>query len=140
VSLYNALFGVNPASEVIMASIGVSMNDVPRFRDVYLHQGHIVIHTRTGGGNREYYDEPNVDNPDGPWNSTLRDNKYYIRDEDDDFDSTYADFYFRYPEGLEDDYKALADGNKAHTPSEKWKLLFEQLSSPQPSPNAAANE
>lgn len=130
-SLYNMLFGTNPASEMILATLGLSLSDVPRFRDVYLHDGYIVVHTRTGGGNRDWYDEPNDDNPDGPWNSTLVANKYYVRDEDDDFDSTYADFYFKYPEGYEDDFKAIAESADDYKPSEKWQLLFDSLSSPQ---------
>jgi hypothetical protein len=98
-SLYNALFGKNPLSGMLLAALGVTEADVPRFRDCYLsEEGDIVIHTRTGGGNRDWYDGPNDDNPGGPWNSTLRALPGFKYDADDTFDRTYANFHFAVPE------------------------------------------
>lgn len=48
-SFYNMLFGVNSAAPVLLATLGLTLNDVPRFRDCYIDGEHIVIHTRTGG-------------------------------------------------------------------------------------------
>lgn len=139
-SLYNALFGTHSGSTVFLAMLGLTSNDVPRFRTCFLQDDHIVIHTRTGGGNRDYYDSeescrsnyPEMfatdgPNPEGPWNSDLISNEFYVRDEDDDFDCTYANFYFRFPPDYEAELKALAAGDPQPTPSEKWQELFKKL-------------
>ena len=102
-SLYNALFGVNELAPVLLKILGIAHGDIPRFRDAYLDDGKIVIHTRTGGGNRECYESPNNDNEEGPWNETMYKNQHYLFDEDDEFDNTYANFYFKVPEEYEDD-------------------------------------
>lgn len=57
--------------------------------------GHIHVYTRTGGGNREYYENCT----DGPSNNDLRAVGGYVADEDDDFDCTFATFRFAAPEG-----------------------------------------
>ncbi len=124
-SLYNMLFGVNPAAQVILAILGLKPTDIPRFRDCYVENDEtagyrICVHTRTGGGNRDYYEdeatcrdsypeyfEAGKEAPAGPWNAGLRANPHYISDADDSFDSTYANFYFRLPE--------------------KWKAVLEAL-------------
>ena len=140
-SLYNMLFGVNQAADVLLACLGLKANDVPRFRDCYIENGQIVIYTRTGGGNRDFYgslkeckenfpdhfneDYPNI--PTGPWNDDLRKNKFYVEDEDDNFDCTYAYFRFRFPEEFAEDLKALSDKVETHTPSEKWLDLFKRM-------------
>lgn len=146
-SLYNMLFGVNPSSKIFLAMIGLDLGDIPRFRNVYLHVGEtygsdskdftgdeplfIAVHTRTGGGNREYYEEPNEENPDGPWNSTMQENKYFVYDCDDNFDSTYATFYFRIPkEYLEGMKELILKGEHADlttTPGQQWETLLEKL-------------
>lgn len=123
-SLYNMLFGVNNAAPLLLHILDINIEDIPRFRDCFISHGRIVVHTRTGGGNREYYDEKNDENIDGPWNSHLRENKNYIYDEDDDGDCTYANFYFSYPKDYEEDLKAIENEIESHIPSEKWKELF----------------
>ena len=55
-SLYNMLFGVNPAAPILLAMLDTTQDKIPRFRDIYIKDEYIVIHTRTGGGNREYYE------------------------------------------------------------------------------------
>jgi hypothetical protein len=139
VSLYNMLFGVNGAAPVLLAMLGLTENDVPRFRDCYIEGEHVVIHTRTGGGNRDFYDSEEScrdnypdyfggeDEPKGPWNSTLKENPFYVYDEDGDYDSTYANFYFRFPDEYAEDLKALAARSETYTPSEKWKTFFASL-------------
>jgi hypothetical protein len=117
-SLYNLMFGVNPAANVLLATLGLTQGDVPRFRDCFIQGKEIIIHTRTGGGNRESYEEENEE---------LTRNPFYIGDEDDDFDSTYANFAFRFPEEYADDLEALASRTDTRTPSEKWQALFNAL-------------
>lgn len=87
-SLYNMLFGKNPETKEILALLGLTELDVERFRECWIDDRtrRIVIMTRTGGGNREYYR-----------NEKLTSNPYYICDYDDDFDSTYAYYEFAIP-------------------------------------------
>jgi len=73
----------------ILKAIGIKKEDIPRPRGVGIDGGLILIHTRTGGGNREGYLEQN---------DKLTQNKYYIEDEDEVFDCTYANFWFEIPE------------------------------------------
>jgi len=117
-SLYNMLFGVNSAAPVLLATLGLTAGDVPCFRDCYIDGDNIVIHTRTGGGNREDYEVENEE---------LQSNPFYVRDEDDDFDCTYANFYYRFPEEYADELKAMAANADSIKPSEKWEALLESL-------------
>lgn len=138
-SLYNALFGVNPVADVLLACLGTTRDRVPRFRDCFLDDGCIVIHTRTGGGNRDFYESEEEcrsaypeyfegdDPPKGPWNVDLRALPGFLRDEDDDFDCTYADFYYAFPKEYEAELRALAENAPQVTPNEKWKLLLASL-------------
>ncbi len=117
-SLYNMLFGISEAAPLLLAALGLTKDDVPRFRDCYIEDGEIVIYTRTGGGNREEYEGSNAE---------LAQHEHYLRDIDSDYDSTYAEFYFQFPPELAKDLKALEDANETHTPSEKWAALFATL-------------
>jgi len=93
--LYN-----NINTEQILSAIGIKEEDIPRLRGVGIDDGKILIHTRTGGGNRENYEDKN---------NALASNEYYISDEDDDFDCTYANFWFRIPEELTEELLKLED-------------------------------
>ncbi len=138
-SLYNMLFGVNSVAPVLLATLGLSTEDVPRFRDCYVEGDNIVIYTRTGGGNRDYYESEEScranypeyfdgdDEPLGPWNEDLRSNPHFVEDEDDDFDCTYAYFRFSIPGDYSEDVRALASGSEDHNPSEKWRSLLASL-------------
>jgi len=118
-SLYNTLFGVNELAPVLLKCLNLDAYDVPRFRDCFFAKDNtICIHTRTGGGNREEYESENE------W---LASHEYYIYDEDDEYDCTYANFYFHYPKEFEEDLTALAGNVITHVPSEKWKMLFEAM-------------
>lgn len=99
-SLYNMIFGRNAQSDLLLAVIGLKQVDVERFRDVHLEDdGKIIaIYTRTGGYNREDY--PQV---------ALYRSPLFRSTEDDDFDSTYATFYFNTPPEFVSDVVALSD-------------------------------
>lgn len=99
-SLYNMLFGRNPQSALLLATIGFRENDVERLRDVHIEDDGktIAVYTRTGGGNREGY--PQV---------ALYRSPLFSRTEDDDFDSTYATFYFATPPEFVEDVARLSD-------------------------------
>jgi hypothetical protein len=109
--------------------LGLSPSDIPRFRDCYFNGEQIIVYTRTGGGNRDFYDAPNDDNKDGPWNSDLQGHEFYLSDEDDDYDSTYALFKFAVPpkfSPLIDKLKSMA---QRETQAERWEAVLERLSS-----------
>lgn len=126
-SLYNAIFGTNPMAPFLLKMLGIDqpMKNAPvlppeadswhpnydekaaqnfiqqaikrkyyisgRFRDAWLNSDGMEIHiyTRNGGGNREEY-----------WYvfKILRSHPQYLRDIDDEFDSTYATIVFRVPD------------------------------------------
>jgi hypothetical protein len=114
-SLYNMLFGMNPDADKLLSLLDATREDFGRFRNVYMEDGYIVVHTRCGGGNREDYFPDWVE--DHPW---------YSHDADDDFDCTYADIYFRLPE----DKKlivALKGLEAGKNPSQEWDDLFASI-------------
>lgn len=118
-SLYNMMFGVNNRADTLLACLGLTKQDVPRFRDCFVDNGEIIIHTRTGGGNRDDYEEEN---------SALQANANYLYDEDDDFDCTYANFHFSFPEEYASDLKQIGENDVK--PSDKWKALLSSMISP----------
>lgn len=99
-SLYNMIFGVNPLAGVVLKALNLEQDNIPRLRDAYYDcdDDVLVVFTRTGGGNREYYETCIEEDYDGPTNLDLQNHSHYLRDEDDDFDSTYAYFYFSVPD------------------------------------------
>ncbi len=116
-SMYQLACGVNPAAGLLLQLIGIDYYTIPRFRDVYLlnDERHVVVYTRTGGGNREEYEAPN---------EALCKNLNYVSDWDDDFDSTYAHFKFKITdEGI----KFLKESMSELDPKEK-QIAFEVMS------------
>lgn len=99
-SFYNMLFGQNAQSDLLLAAVGLRESDVERFRDVSASDDgrQIAVYTRTGGGNRDDYPQ-----------EVIHANPLFERDEDDDFDCTYATFYFRVPEEFAADVAAMSD-------------------------------
>jgi len=117
-SMYNMLFGMNPDSDKLLSLLGKTQDDFGRFRNVYLEDGFIIVHTRCGGGNRDDYEEVFDEMSTHPW---------YSHDVDDDYDCTYADIYFKIPEGKHETFIALSDFDKGSNPSEQWNKLFAEL-------------
>jgi hypothetical protein len=115
--LYNMLFGENKDQKnFLFTLLNITPGDCGRYRDIYVIEGHIVVHTRNGGGNREAYEDVF---------ETLSQHPLYAYDEDNDFDCTYADIYFRWPEAYGELLAEMAKGTV--TPAEKWQLLFNKL-------------
>ena len=142
-SLYNLLHGECSDADKLLAILGYTRNDIPRYRDCFLYQDEdsgkrfIVIHTRTGGGNRDYYDSEescrncypeyfadDTEKPTGPWNDDLRDNEHFSYDQDDNFDCTYANFYFNIPASIAGELEDIKDDV---IPADKWKQLFKKM-------------
>lgn len=91
--LYNLMHGVNPLAGELLGVLELSPADFGRFRDAYLVDGDdgllINVHTRCGGGNRGDYQDVF---------KAVRQHPHYVRDQDCEFDSTYADILFKVPE------------------------------------------
>lgn len=88
--LYNSMFGTNEHAGLITTILQARQRfEVGRFRDAFVEADGerilIRIHTRNGGGNREDQVDAIESMQEHPW---------YVRDADDNYDYTYADFYF----------------------------------------------
>jgi hypothetical protein len=97
------LFGVNPASGFILGSLEKTPEDFGRFRDAYYEKnedgtGKIIVYTRCGGGNREDYDHVY---------NEMYCHPNFIRDYDDDYDSTYSYFEFHAPNLVNDFFRDM---------------------------------
>jgi hypothetical protein len=115
-SLYNTLHGIESMAPVLLELLGNPV--VPRFRDCYVgvvDGERIVIYTRTGGGNREGYEAEN---------QALRTVPGFIRDYDDDFDSTFAYWVYEIPA---EHRETLEQVSLPATPREKFDSLLEAL-------------
>jgi hypothetical protein len=119
-SLYNMVFGYNPLAAALLGMLKVKHEDIPRFRDCFLNKDgtEIIIHTRTGGGNRKEYQSQN---------DAMAFIKGYNRDEDSNFDNTYANFYYEVPEQYRFMIPALKDMVSSKAPEERWQELFKSL-------------
>jgi len=115
-SLYNMMNGVNPATFFILPMLGEKHPDnYPRFRDCFItEEDKICVYTRVGGGNRncgygedELYDHPN-----------------YLNTEDDDYDSTYASYYFSVPEEWKVDFGKIKEGNLSEVSTNYQERLY----------------
>lgn len=104
-SLYNAVFGFNPACILLLPMIGKTPDDFPWFRDCFVGEPWsktIHVLTRTGGGNRELYEVEN---------DAITLFEGYVKDWDDDFDSTFAYWEIAAPEKWHADYDKIVMGN-----------------------------
>lgn len=115
-NLYNALKGHNPNTEQLFELLQLSPGDFGRYSNVYVKDGCIVVHTRCGGGNREDYEEVFEMSETHPW---------YSHNEDCDYDSTYADIYFRIPNDETASVVGLLDPGE--DPAVSWERFLGKL-------------
>jgi len=160
-SLYNMLFGQNPAAPILMAALNLD-NQAPdnwderfnelsddwgeldiyseagqalmkeakeigyyptgRFRDIYYEheegkEPKIILYTRNGGGNRDFYQYVF---------ELLENHPLHITDYDDDFDCTYAYIEFKAPESIIKFFDGMKTGKLANV-SEKFKAEIEAM-------------
>ncbi len=193
-SMYNMLFGANPSSDVLLATLGLSRGSVGRFRDCHVSAGEIAVYTRNGGGNRECvcHDDPayggstcenepyqkTVDEyvrkaggikecgckafiaygslggieHDHPTGNQVEETLHrclfpdsekcgcygciityrlpkhpnYLRDEDDEFDNTYATIYFSFPEEFAEGLRMHETGQEWN-PDERWAAMLSRI-------------
>lgn len=114
--MYNILFGRNPHSKLLLQLLDLTEGDIGRFRDAFVSEGKIAIYTRLGGGNRESYKE-NI--------KKLQGHPNYLSDQDDDFDCTYATFYFSFPEDYREILERMDTGK--FDPDERWQKKIEEV-------------
>lgn len=113
-SLYNMMFGINADADRLLALLGYTRADCGRFRDIFVNDGFLIIHTRNGAGNRRDYEDVFETMSEHPW---------YSYDADDEFDPTYANIYFKIPD---DKFSSLIGLLEQGTdPSKSWDELFE---------------
>lgn len=134
-SMYNQLFGFDPLGHHLLRLLQINPLHVPRFRDCFLLEGKIAVYTRTGGGNRHINATPWVFEgeviprtvaPDS-WDGLCAAHPDYLGSEDDDYDSTYAFWWFRYPPGARDLLASLATQYDHGRPRLRWEQLSKQL-------------
>jgi hypothetical protein len=135
-SLYHAVNGVNNAVWFILPMLNIHPDNIGRFRDCWagkatnddkevdqfktpiktikgnVNERIITIYTRTGGGNRECYIEENKD---------ITKINGFINDEDDNFDCTYAYWYFKVPNEFTKDFDIYVNTGDITKFSEEYK-------------------
>ena len=119
-NLYQWVNGINPATFHFLPMLGNHPDMYPRFRDCFIveykfqiidgmpfmrpveggRKDLIFILTRTGGGNREDYQEQ-ID-----WMRSL---PGFIEDYDEEFDSTFAFFVYKIPEKWQPEMDSFND-------------------------------
>lgn len=121
-SLYNMLNGVKPAAFFILPMLGKHPEEYPRFRDCFIgdeahpeYANHIIVYTRTGGGNRDDY---------AGSNDAMRAMPGFVADYDDDFDYTYANWVFKVPDRWKADFDKIIDGKLREVSSEYKAELY----------------
>lgn len=121
-SFYNALFGENEETPVLLGMLAVNKEYFNRFRDVDLIEGgtKIRVFTRLGGENREGYKET--------W-SKIRKHNLYIKDYDDNFDCTFAYIEYNIPEQFKETAKKMFKGEPVSF-SDKLEKELEEMDKP----------
>lgn len=119
-SLYNLLFGVNQDADELLKMLNLTEDDFGRFRDAYLNENgtNIIVYTRCGGGNRDYYED---------MFSKMEKHPEYVTDYDDDFDCTYAYFVFNVPEKFKKQAKLMSDKTKPKSVHEKFQEAVDDM-------------
>jgi hypothetical protein len=133
VSMYGLVHGENAAADFLLGILNLTKGDVGRFRDAWVNKAgetyEIAIYTRNGGGNRDHYDD-DIQAGDGchctgcTIEYQLPVHPLYLRDEDDDFDCTYATVFFRVPAEV---ISLVSDLAENRDPGAKWAEAIEAL-------------
>lgn len=136
--MYDLMFpdpGRATRGSILIALLNEAEVDVGRFRDAWVEPDEagepvIVIYTRNGGGNRVCEHLAPVERcPACAMRAIVR-HPQHLRDEDDEFDSTYARIWFRLPEGLGEDGLTLLRAQMTPEPvdpDQRWQVAIEAL-------------
>jgi len=132
--MYNILFGRNPHAKLILATLGLTEKDIGRFRDAFVSEGKIAIYTRLGGNNRQCWCANEEEHQQGWCGETyvkrLQSHPNYLYDEDDDFDNTYATFYFSLPPKYEAILREMDQG--VFDPDKRWQEKLTEIEGASP--------
>ena len=130
-SLYNLVHGNSAQAPLVIYLLGKDAGYFGRFRDAWVEKREdgalrLAVYTRNGGGNREHYNDekeagPGCDCTGCIGTYRLPADPAYLADRDDDYDCTYATFYFRVPEDADARIAALAKEQNIELPA-GWKL------------------
>lgn len=116
-SLYNLLFGFNPACVTILPMLGRKQEEYPRFRDCWVtEENNIAIYTRVGGNNRSC----------GFGEENLYEDENFIRTYDDDFDNTFATYEFKVPNKWKNDFDKIMN-NEFNKVSDEYVEYVEKF-------------
>lgn len=132
-TMYNIIHGRNPLATIILAALDLTEHDVGRFRDAFVAENEIAVYTRNGGGYRncwcendgEHSDSADCGCPGCIITHRLPKHPNYLRDQDDEFDSTYATIYFSIPEKHREMLSLFNDGK--FDPDKRWLDSLQQL-------------
>lgn len=113
--MYNAIFGNDEHYREILDVLGLSVPHFGRFRDAFVTNGEIAVYTRLGGGNRPGY---------AAVIESLQAHPFYLRDQDDGFDCTYATFYFSIPDEHKERLSKFDIG--PFDPDARWKAAIQR--------------
>lgn len=122
--LYNATHAVHDDSDLLMEWLGINQPDshftAGRYRDCWLTEDgdRIIVFTRNGGDQRARY-QTVLDE--------LKTHPCWVRDWDDDFDSTYCYIEFEVPVEHRGQAKELAPGVREPSLREKTESVFTQI-------------
>lgn len=110
---------------------------IGRLRDAWLEPGDddkpvIAVYTRNGGGNRQHSD-PEHPKCTGCVMEKIVNHPLYLRDADDEFDTTYATIWFKMPEWLAEEILAVLSARPGLVEpervdmSKKWREAIANL-------------
>jgi hypothetical protein len=114
--------GVNPYADALLTMLVLEKipRDVYRFRDVYMPDEETVgLVCRVGGRNRRNYQEIIT---------LFQSHPCYIRDEDNDFDSTFLTIYFSVPSYYEAFGRAVFGLTDREHPLDKFQRIVNDMS------------
>lgn len=117
-SLYNMVYGFNPACVLLLPMLGRKSNEYPRFRDCFLSDDtkHIDVYTRVGGNNRNQ----------GYGEEILYSDENYVDTFDDSFDNTFATYRFKVPERWQEDFNCIVN-NELEKVSDAYVEVVKQF-------------
>lgn len=133
-SMYDLVVGNGGQYQRGAALLAILGNPDPgRFRDAWVETGEggepvIAIYTRNGGGNRECYcteGDEDYGTCTGCIGAQFAQHPLHLRNADDDFDRTYATYYFRTPDEYREQLAAIAQ--EPVNMSEQWQALIAGL-------------
>lgn len=124
-SLYNMINGTHALAGTLMQLLKIRHDAVGRFRDCFLQRGpdgalEIHVYTRNGGGNRQDFVAET---------EALRKHPLFLRDFDDEMDSTYATYVFSVPAAALETLTKAAEmpGMVPPSPAERMKAFMQKL-------------